>query len=409
MRRWLAVSGGLLAAFVVLVWWMSSRAEEETIAPPRAVTPAVPGSSNTPDDRLGARGAGTTATGVADVTTPRRPDDDSATLAALVDAGLSRADGGDDAQARAAVEAWLARNAALAEKTVDAFCDFSKRLAKTPGLEPPTRERDAAAFLAGRADWESGHTGLLHLPASLTDRMKQPPGAWMRFGPADYAGLDFSWMRELLAFDHWTLMSVGPLRDGRDVPAFEQLIPNFVTMQQWAKLRLVKGLHEHALAQASVEVRHLASVCGATSTLIGEMIRLSILLFEREFFEANGLPLLDGTITPQTKQDARAAGFAAHQFLLTGVPTAVKQKALACSPMRCTAMVEAAALLSGLRGAVPRVRDDLDWLKAQKPCEPALFERLATSPLLSSLPTVDALEHDGLERVLREMVDGGSF
>lgn len=408
MRRWVALAAGLLAALAVLLWWPSARSADETGATVLPVTPAGPRSSNRADDRAVGRAPETTATEVDDVTTNIRLDD-TATRAAPIDGGRSGTDGGDDAQARAAVEAWLARNAALAEKTVDAFCDFSKRLAKTPGLKPPTRERDAAAFLAGRADWESGHTGLLHLPASLTDRMKQPPGAWMKFGPSDYAGLDFTWMRELLAFDHWTLMSVGPLRDGRDAPAFEQLIPNFVTMQQWAKLRLVKGLHEHELAQASVEVRHLASVCGATSTLIGEMIRLSILLVEREFFEANGLALLEGTLTPQTKQDARAVGFAAHQFLLTGVPSAVKQKALACSPMRCTAMVEAAALLSGLRGAVPRVREDLDWLKGQKPCEPALLERLATSPPLSSLPTVDALERNGLERVLRELVDGGAF
>jgi hypothetical protein len=407
MRRRLALIAGLLAALAVLVWWLSERTENEPVPSPGAVTPGIPRSSSTPDDRLGARAAETTTTGVDDRTAPLRPGD-AATSVDPVDAGLARADGSDDAQARAAVEAWLTRNAALAEKHVDAFCDLSKRLAKTPGLEPPTRERDASAFLAGRADWEDGHTGLLHLPASLTDRMKNPPAAWQRFGPTDYAGLDFTWMRELLAFDHWGLMTAGPLRDGRDLPAFEQIIPDFVTMLHWAKLRLAKGLNEHDLAQASLEVRHLATICASTSTLVGEMVRLSMLTLEREFFEAQGLPPLDGAITPQTKQHARSAGFAARNFLMSGVAIAVKKKALACSQTRCAAINEAASLLSGLRGAMPRIREDLDWLKEQQPCEPALLERIATSPPLSSVPPFDSMEGE-FEQQLREMVDGGSL
>ena len=180
-------------------------------------------------------------------------------------------------------------------------------------------------------------------------------------------------------------------------------------MQHWAKLRLAKGLHERDLAQTSLEVRHLATICSSTNTLVGDMVRPALLTFEREFFEAQGLPLLAGTLTLQTKQDARAAGFAAQYFLLTGVSKEVRQKALACSPTRCTAMVEAAALLSGLREAVPRAREDLEWLMEQHPCEPALLERVSKSPPLSVLPSAGALEHNGLERLLRDMVDGGSL
>ncbi len=231
--------------------------------------------------------------------------------------------------------------------------------------------------------------------------MKNPPGAWRGFGPTDYAGLDFTWMRDLLAFDHWTLMTAGPLRDGRDLPAFEQIIPNFVTMLHWSKLRLAKGLNEHDLAQASLEVRHLATICASTSTLVGEMVRLSMLTLEREFFEAQGLPPLDGAITPQTKQHARSAGFAARNFLMSGVPIAVKKKALACSQTRCATINEAASLLSGLRGAMPRIREDLDWLKEQQPCEPALLDRIATSPPLSSVPPFDSMEAE-FEQQLRE-------
>jgi len=396
----------VFAMLAVLLWWLRSGAEDDPVASPGPSTQVGPRSTTTMDDAPAVRARAPGVTAPDDPTVAFRPG--AATLGgAAVDSGLERT--GDAAQeGEAAVEAWFARNAALAEKTVDRYCEASQRLAKTPGLEPPTRERDASSFLTGRADWEDGHTGLLHLPASLTDRMNQPPGAWMRFGLSDYAGLDFAWMRELLTFDHWTLMSAGPLRDGRDLPAFEQIIPNFVTMMQWAKLRLVKGFHERELARASLEVRHLATICASTSTLVGEMVRLSILTSEREFFEAQGLPPLDGALTPQTKQQARSEGFAARHFLMTGVSVAVKKKALACSRTRCAALTEAASLLSGLRGAVPRVREDLEWLKEQQPCEPALLERVATSPPLSSLPPVASMERE-FEQHIREMVDGGSF
>lgn len=172
-------------------------------------------------------------------------------------------------------------------------------------------------------------------------------------GPDLYAGLDFAWMKELLAFDHWSMMTAGPLRDGPTQSFMEAPIPNFVTLQNWAKLRLLKGLHEGDLASASLEVRHLAMLCATTGTLVGDMIRLAILGIERGFSEEHQLPNAPA-LTQAEAQRLRGASFAAVDFLLPGVDPATRTKALKCLPNRCTALVEALGMSASLRELVPR-------------------------------------------------------
>lgn len=328
-----------------------------------------------------------------------------------VDAGL--ADGGSldefiDAVGKQSVLQFLADNAATAEKHVDRYCAETKDLVSRKELVAPPRERDAAVYMAGRTDWEGGRIGLLHLPDSIVQRMGNPPGAWRQAGPDLYAGLDFGWMTELLQFDHWSLLGAGPLRDKAEVNFFEEILPNYMPLMSWSKLRLLKGVHEGNLAQASVEVRHLAELIGSTGSLVGEMVRVSIYNLERLVWEDVGRPVPEGLPSRDDGGRLRNSAFAGLYLLYPGVPRAVKEKALKCIPMRCAALIEGIGVTASLRHLVPGAQEELDWLLTQTPCDSALAARAARSPPITR--EVLGMNFNGdasLLRSLQSLTDGG--
>ncbi len=331
--------------------------------------------------------------------------------AAVRGAGTVSDDGGSTAaiaNAREVVQAWIAQNAADAEKYVDRYCEETKALRSNKTFTEPPRTRDAALFMAGRTDWEGGVVGLLHLPASLTERMSNPPGAWRTMGSESYAGLDFVWMHELLAFDYWSLLATGPLRDHPDVPFFEAPLPNYVTLQTWSKLRLLKGLREGDLAAASLEVRHLADLIASSGTLLGEMIRVAIHGIERKTWDDAGLVPPDPPLTDAERFEARHAAFAGMYFLYPGVARAVREKALKCVPSRCSALVEAIGASSSLAGLVPSATGDVEWLLAQAPCDPALAAQAAKAPPITAALAMQNFNGErSLEKSMRQLTDGG--
>ena len=273
----------------------------------------------------------------------------------------------------------LAKNAEAAARNVDRFCELSRRVSKVKAFTPQApKNRDAALYLASRVDWEGGTIGSLHLPKSLTDRMASR--AWVTFKPVDYAGLDFTWMTELLEFDTWSMSKTGPLRDLKITNFYEAPIPNFVSLQQWSKLRLVKGIAENDLARASLEVRHLADLCGSTTILIGEMIRAAILGIERSLYEGLGQPVPKALPTADEALAFRRTTFASMYFLYPGVPKSVREKAIACSASRCSAITEALSISASARAAAPEAQENLEWLMEQHPCDVALAESISRSP-----------------------------
>jgi hypothetical protein len=294
----------------------------------------------------------------------------------------------------------FAKNAEQATRNVDAFCDLSHRVAKIKAFEDrPSEKKDAAIYLANKVDWEGGTIGSLHLPKSLTDRMSTPPQHWLDFTAADYAGLDFEWLGELLEYDTWSMSVTGPMRDFKE-SAIEAPIPNFISLQQWAKLRLIKGAREGDLPRASLEVQHLAELCASTQTLIGQMIRSAMFGSERTFYERLGVLVPASLPNTEQTQAYRRAAFAGMYFLLPGVPKRVREKAVTCSAARCTALNEALSMTSSVRAALPEAQETLDWLMSQSPCDSALAERIsksapvtdeALSTLLDGSPDIDAL------------------
>jgi hypothetical protein len=262
-------------------------------------------------------------------------------------------------------------------------------------------------YLAGRSDWEDGRLGLLHLPATLVRHMGSPDRNWRNFTPADYQGLDFGWMHDLLQFDHWSLTAEGPLKYQDRLSYFEAPIPNFVTLQHWAKLRLIKGRNENDLPSASLEVRHLADLCASTGTLIGEMIRVAMYGIERAVWESAGLTPADPPPSADDGLRIRFSTFAALYFLYPGVPRPVREKALACTPARCAALNEGLGAAASFREVEPTAPDDLDWLLAQPGCESELAQRVARGPPAPASVLASLGENAGVEHFMRLLTDGG--
>lgn len=308
-------------------------------------------------------------------------------------------------ETRAWLERLLERNAAQARRVVDRYCERMKSLRQREEFKPRPRTRDAAVFMAGRADWENGSVGLLHLPDTVTARLQEPAEAWRQAGPELYAGLDFSWLKALREFDHWSLATQGPLKDQRPVAALESPLPNYLTLVSWAKLRLLKGAHDHDLWAASDEVLHLAELCASNGSLLGELLRGAFHALVRGSFVRAGSPVPAGVFTEADRREVRDAALAGVHLLYPGVPNDVRETALACMPMRCAALNEAIGFASGLGAVRASVADDVRWLSQQQPCDAALATLLSHAPPLDPARVRESLLQGPLEAF--EVSDAG--
>jgi hypothetical protein len=310
---------------------------------------------------------------------------------------------------RMTIGQWLKRNADAAERSVDAYCAESRKLAEAHVFADHGTSADAATYLAVRVDWEDGRVGLLHLPDALMARIRAlPPGTWpTALDERDWRGLDFSWFEDLAAFDHWTMSADGPMKDQPSVDYATAPLPNYVSLQAWARLRLAKGLRDGQLEQASREVRHLADLISSSGALVSEMIRMVLLKYDRAAWEASGLPIPPTSLmTPELAESVKRVGLSSPFFLFPGVPREVQQKALACGPIRCTQLTESVAAAAMLKGFVPEADAQLSWLMEQKPCDPVLVEKMRSGPP-PSLETVAAVYGDGPGADRFGALDGG--
>ncbi len=310
-------------------------------------------------------------------------------LSVEADGGQADVDaGGDLSLGLKRLDEFLAQNAAEAARVVDQYCADTKALRAREEFKPNARQRDAAVFMEGRADWENGRVGQLHLPEPLVARLKTP--GWQSSGPELYAGLGFSWMKQLLEFDHWSLSAQGPLRDGRPTTFVDAPLPNYLTLLHWARLRLLKGAHEGQLEQATSEVLHLADLCASGGTLIGELMRASSFhgLVRETWAQAGRAPPV-APFSESERAQVRAAAFAGAFLLYPGVPNEVRAKALECIPMRCAALQEALGVSASLRAVRPTGEADAKWLREQQPCDVASADLLLTAPPLEAARLAD--------------------
>ncbi len=386
---------------VVLAWWATREAgtadSPDTLraAPPQQGRQAqrLTGAARTdrgrsvdPDDddaRL-ARGAG-----LSDTLPPLDAgplDSDSTTIGRLA------VDGGADAAL--AVKAWLARNAAAAEKYVDAYCEKSRQLKRPPPNPPAGRARDASSFLTVRVGWEprSGRpNGLLQLPEPLRAKLRAAGDDW----PAavrddDLVGLDFSWMTRLHEFDHWNVMAEGPLRESRENDFYAAPIPNLIEPLLWTRLRFARAMRVGDFTAASADVHQLVALLRSSNILIADMMGVAILSAERVGLEAAlkaGLAVPPGLFYEQDETAReRQVGRSSMYFMYPGVSEAVMKKALNCNTeFRCSALAEGLgahtifgdaahaetlALVSSSVASSGCNPELMDWIRKAKPQSP---------------------------------------
>ncbi len=328
-----------LGAALLLLWWLRAAAPEPAPELERAA-PAEP-----PTSRHATRG---TAAGPAGHPPGLHRWSDAGLDAARPDGG-AEGDAGEEHTDLIAARSWLTRNAQLAERNVELFCEESRKLAAAGLADAPGSSRDAWAYMSVRVDWEDDvrSKGLLHLPEPLRQRLREYGAQWpARISEGDAASLDFTWLGELKQFDHWSVLRDLPLRHARESNFYDAPIPNFIELQSWVKLRLARALGTGELAQASSEVRHLAKLLRSTGLVIGDMVAYRLLALEREAWEAARAQGREvGGWQPYAAEDLeryRRLARSSPNFVFPGVSEEVMRKALACNVIsRCSAIYEA--------------------------------------------------------------------
>ena len=94
---------------------------------------------------------------------------------------------------------------------------------------------------------------------------------------AEIRSIDFSWMKDLQEFDHWSLTSSWPLEKNLRITRYEAPIPNFILLMRLSVLRLYRGQLDDDLDAAIAEVLHIARLSLTTETLLGSMAGASIM------------------------------------------------------------------------------------------------------------------------------------
>ncbi|MDP1825833.1 MAG: hypothetical protein Q8L48_21400 [Archangium sp.] len=309
---------------------------------------------------------------------------------AALDAGATGVDANEAAEALrtftdGAIRAKLERNGKRAAEELDRFCELNAKLQKQPLFPDAPGKRDAAVFMASRVDWEGSPAryGSLH----VSEAVKAHAGVdWLfTVTDTDLAGLDFSWMKQLLAYDVWTFAGDGAA-DDLSLSAIASNIPNFLTMQTQVKLRFARAYRDGDWNDAVVEVRHLARLIHTMSIAVGEAIAVALLRMEvRARDQATRLGVdvssFPPPLDPSTLDAHRITGVKSGWFVAPGVPEAVRKRALECSAMKCTTVLEGLSLHSSLRpwappGSLESFLGDTRGLG----CEPALLERLVKMP-----------------------------
>jgi len=116
---------------------------------------------------------------------------------------------------------------------------------------------DAGPYLNAIVPWTSNGTSALSLPRSLEDALDVE--GWVAASSSiAVESYDFSWMKRLHEFDHWTIESDPRFRSKEPFSIIDADIPDLPVLATWAKLRLLDGLRRGDLASARAEVTQLA-------------------------------------------------------------------------------------------------------------------------------------------------------
>jgi len=295
----------------------------------------------------------------------------------------------------------LEENAQLAQMQVERYCEEAQALSSEafPSAEGP-RTKDAWAYMSVRIDWEGAERppGLLRLAGPLRQRLREYGAQWpTRIRDYDLQGLDFTWMGDLHAFDHWDVLRVLRAEDPSGMSALTASIPNFTELMSWTKLRLGRALAVGDFAAASADVRQLAFLLRTTGLVVADMIAYRILLHEREAHAAAvaaGVDLAGWTpIAAEDLDRYRRVARSGLQFQLPGVPEQTRARAAACAaPVgKCSALYEGvgAHRAYGHLSAVD-TSAAMAALAARSGCDARMIEWLGNTRQLSAEEMLEA-------------------
>ncbi|MFT3712664.1 MAG: hypothetical protein QM817_33865 [Archangium sp.] len=391
MRKALLVSAGVVLLAFVACWLLGGEdAPAGASLPPGDGTTSSPRSRPSFDDEAASGGLGAGgALGADQKRSDVQDGTDAATAAFVADAQEVAA--AVKALTDATIRSRLQQNAARAKAEVDRFCELNEKVKKSPLFDEKPGTRDAAIFMASRVDWEGSGSeppryGSLHLPDAIREKTR---GNFFltTITDADLQGLDFGWFKQLLQFDVWTFGGDGSGEELR-YAAMVSSIPNFVVLQQWVKLRFARALRDGDWNDAVLEVRHLAYLTHTMSIAISDAIAISLFKLElkaRELAAQLGVAAVASLPPPPDMSvlDAqRATAVKSGWFVAPGVDKETRDKALGCTALPCTTLVEGMSLHSSLRTwAEPdELQGFLDATKGFTQCDASMTKRLMKMP-----------------------------
>lgn len=189
------------------------------------------------------------------------------------------------------------------EKHRDRFLEDERILSAESFFAFPGKERDAGNYLNWRVKWEDSENRLgarieaaaaspkIELSKEMSDRVRHWGKEWLgHSAEARSLALDFAWMNELHKFDHWDAYETGPLHEYLASPGVKATpwsipIPRYGVFQDYAKLRLLRGIANGDLLSALRDTRQLARLLYSNEILVGGLVAVNILGFERAAYE----------------------------------------------------------------------------------------------------------------------------
>ena len=292
-----------------------------------------------------------------------------------------------------AVSALLKRNADEAAALVDKYCAATAKLPENLFNEPDAPDggalRDAAYFLEPLVSWDHDPRieGLLQIPPATVAKLRAAHGDWAnQLTAADTAGVDFSWMSQLITYDYWSLATVGPTADQQGtVDPFNMTIPFYPMLVDYAKLRYVRALAQGDLAEAIREVQHLADIVHSNDIMIGDFAAVRIVELQGPFFAAAAArgypPQGPAPLDDQGETRYHDLLLAGTAFTMPGVDDAVMKKGLDCAPNPCIAINEAISEQREMATLSERGDSDPFWGEAEsRACDVPLFNLVKAAP-----------------------------
>ncbi|NVJ04314.1 hypothetical protein HUW63_03535 [Myxococcus sp. AM001] len=232
---------------------------------------------------------------------------------------------------------------------VDFFCEQQALLGAEPWFHEPRPPGDAGPLLNEWLRVASGPPDLgespLRLPRHLL--LLQKFGSQEDWGTSDLelSSLDFGWMRQMHAFDHWNAIPRAAIPPGKPFDLMSASLPEFSLLTLWAKLRLRHAVEQGTPLEAVRDVRQLAWLAYRTDTLVGGMVAISLLTIEHKLHATLVNPPPDWRpLSPKQLKRFAAVLQSAPSFSSIASPVEVSRKARACQPAigRCVGLVEAA-------------------------------------------------------------------